>query len=65
MKYYLTIIVISIIIIFAIFIKVEPVNDERIWCYVKTVETLDGISLMENERVMYTLGGIDIFKKCE
>lgn len=63
MKYLM--VFVFILVLFMIFSWVEPINDGRIWCYEKTVETLDGISLMENERVMYTLGGIDIFKKCE
>ena len=50
---------------FLIFNQEKPLNDDRIWCYEKTVETLDEVFLGENERAMYTRGGIDIFKKCE
>lgn len=50
---------------FLIFNQEKPLNDDRIWCYEKTVETLDGLVLEENEGVVHTRGGIDIFKKCE
>lgn len=63
MKYLM--VFVFILVLFMIFGWVKPINDSRIWCYEKTVETLDEVSLGENERVMYTRGGIDIFKKCE
>jgi hypothetical protein len=39
-------------------------TDNRIWCYVRTVSSIDGVILGPNQVVRYTRGGIDILEKC-
>lgn len=40
-------------------------TDNRIWCYVRTVPSLDGVLLSSDQVVRYTRGGIDVMQKCE
>ena len=50
---------------FLIFNQEKPSSDGRIWCYVETVEFIDGLELTSDQVVRYTLGGIDVFEKCK
>ena len=35
-----------------------------IWCYVKTVSSVDEVNLKEGQVVRHTRGGIDVMQKC-
>lgn len=38
--------------------------DGPIWCYVKTVSSVDEVVLSSNQVAIYTRGGIDVMQKC-